>query len=107
MIVFFDPISGISGDMTLGALLDAGVPMSVLTDVLLKLPIDNVRIESSPTEQYGLRGTQVQVYDTDPHPPTRHLSDIQAILRDSGLAPAVQERALAVFTTLAEAEARV
>src|SRR5215212_8180444 len=106
-IAFFDPLSGVSGDMALGALIDAGVPDRIFTDLLLVLPIDNVRIETSTTEQYGLRGTQVRVTDTDPHPPHRHLSDIRGILRDSNLAAVVQERALAVFTTLAEAEARV
>jgi uncharacterized protein (TIGR00299 family) protein len=106
-IAFFDPLSGISGDMALGALLDVGVPARVFSDMLLALPIDNVSIAIEQVEQYGLRGTQVRVTDNDPHPPHRHLSDIHAILRDSDLAPAVREQALAVFTTLAEAEAHV
>src|SRR3954454_14912612 len=76
-IAFFDPLSGVSGDMALGALIDAGVPDRIFTDLLLALPIDNVRIETSTTEQYGLRGTQVRVTDPAPHPPHRHLSDIR------------------------------
>src|SRR5689334_1114103 len=96
-IAFFDPLSGVSGDMALGALIDAGVPGQIFTDLLLALPIDNVRIETSTTEQYGLRGTQVRVTDTDPHPPHRHLVDIRGILRDSNLPAALQDRALAVF----------
>src|SRR6476469_4994608 len=91
-IAFFDPLSGVSGDMALGALIDAGVPGRIFTDLLLALPIDNVRIETATTEQYGLRGTQVRVTDTDPHPPHRHLSDIRGILRDSNLPAAIQER---------------
>jgi uncharacterized protein (TIGR00299 family) protein len=107
-IVFFDPLSGISGDMALGALLDAGLPLAVLEAELAKLPVGGYRLDVQETEQYGLRGTHIEVrLEKSEQPPHRHLTDIQAILRDSDLAPAVREQALAVFTTLAEAEAQV
>jgi uncharacterized protein (TIGR00299 family) protein len=106
-LAFFDPLSGISGDMVLGALLDAGLPRAVLEAELAKLPVGGYRLDVQPTEQYGLRGTHVEVQVEEREPPHRHLADIRAILRDSALAPAVREQALAVFTTLAEAEAHV
>ncbi len=106
-LAFFDPLSGISGDMALGALLDAGLPLDVLEGELAKLPVTGYRLEVQQTEQYGLRGTHLDVHLAEAAQPHRHLADIQAILLDSDLAPAVRDRALAVFTTLAEAEAHV
>ena len=106
-LAFFDPLSGISGDMALGALLDAGLPLAVLEAELAKLPVGGYRLDVQETEQYGLRGTHVEVQLEETEQPHRHLADIRAILHDSDLAPAVREQALAVFTTLAEAEAHV
>src|SRR3954466_1934217 len=106
-LAFFDPLSGISGDMALGALIDAGLPLAVLEGELAKLPVGGYRLEVQQTEQYGLRGTHLDVHLEETDQPHRHLADIRAILLDSDLAPAVRERALAVFTTLAEAEAYV
>ncbi len=106
-LAFFDPLSGISGDMALGALIDAGLPLAVLEAELAKLPVMGYRLEVQQTEQYGLRGTHLDVHLVETEQPHRHLADIRAILNDSDLVPAVRERALAVFTTLAEAEAHV
>jgi uncharacterized protein (TIGR00299 family) protein len=106
-LAFFDPLSGISGNMALGALVDAGLPVEVLEAELAKLPVGGYRLEVQPTEQYGLRGTLLDVHLEQAEQPHRHLADIRAILNDSDLASPVREQALAVFTTLAEAEAHV
>src|SRR4051794_34085279 len=106
-LAFFDPISGVSGDMALGALIDAGVPVTFLQAELAKLPVGGYQLEAAPAEQYGLCGTQAHVQLAEQEQPHRHLGDIRVILRDSDVSAPVQERALAVFTRLAEAEAHV
>jgi uncharacterized protein (TIGR00299 family) protein len=107
MQAFFDPVSGISGDMALGALLDAGLPLAALEAELARLNVPGYRLEAGRAEQHGLTGTRLRVVLDDTIQPERHLSDIAAILDAGTLAPAVRERALAVFRRLAEAEAHV
>jgi uncharacterized protein (DUF111 family) len=56
-IAYFDCFSGVSGDMTLGALVDAGVDLAVLRQELSKLPVQAYRLESRVVKRSGLRGT--------------------------------------------------
>ncbi len=125
-IAYFDCFSGISGDMTLGALVDAGVPPDVLTTALASLKLDaefSLRFEKAV--KHGITGTRaiVEVHPahTDTphthehthghhhhdHGPSRHLSDIFKLLDDSGLDAEVRDTAKRVFDRLAEAEAKV
>ncbi len=107
MLAFFDPVSGISGDMALGALLDAGLPLPALEAALAGLALSGYRLEAERATQHGLAGTRLHVHlDPAPQPP-RHLAEIRAVLEGSRLPPAVRARALAVFTRLAAAEAAV
>ena len=107
-IAYLDTPSGISGDIFLGCLLDAGWPLERLVAVVeaLHLPAGSWRVDAEPVMKGPLRATLavVEVTEGDAH---RHLSDIAAIIRASDLPSVVQERAIAVFTRLAEAEARV
>src|SRR5579859_487737 len=107
MLAFWDPVSGISGDMALGALLDAGLALPALEAELAKLGLPGYRLEVRRVTQHGLTGAQLTVVLAETAPPERHLADIAAILARSTLAPAVQARALAVFRRLAAAEAAV
>jgi uncharacterized protein (TIGR00299 family) protein len=107
MLAFFDPVSGVSGDMALGALLDAGLPLAALEAELARLNVPGYRLDAGRAEQHGLTGTRVRVLLDGAPQPERHLSDIAAILDAGTLAPAVRERALAVFRRLAVAEAHV
>ncbi len=104
-IAYFDCYSGISGDMTLGALIDAGVPLSALRTFLETLPVRGYEISASPHESKGVTGTRVMVTlrEEQPH---RHLADVLTIL-SSIEERAVRERAAAVFRSLAAAEAEV
>ncbi|MBM4419041.1 MAG: nickel pincer cofactor biosynthesis protein LarC [Chloroflexi bacterium] len=104
-IAYFDCYSGISGDMTLGALIDAGVPFGALRAFLETLPVRGYEITASPHESKGVTGTRVDVAlrDEQPH---RHLKDVLTIL-SSIEERAVRERAAAVFHVLATAEAEV
>ncbi|WP_420207901.1 nickel pincer cofactor biosynthesis protein LarC [Candidatus Electronema sp. JC] len=105
-ICYLDCFSGISGNMLLGALLDAGLPEELLRAELAKLDLDGWRLECKQTVQAGLRATLAQVH-LSKSTKCRHLAEIEALIEDSALAAAVKERALAVFQRLAEAEARV
>jgi len=108
-IAYFDCFSGASGDMILGALLDAGVQLRTLLDELAKLPLDSYRVEVNEVVKRGLRASQAVVHIDRPHDPShhRHLSDITGIIRESRLPPSVKAKSVAVFTRLANAEARV
>jgi len=105
-IAYFDCPSGISGDMTLGALLDAGLNLNQLRDELGKLNVEGWQIGAERLVRHGLTGTKVHVHAPEQHV-HRRLSDIAAILQRSTLDADVQARALAVFTRLADAEAAV
>jgi hypothetical protein len=105
-IAYFDCFSGISGDMTLGALLDAGLELEQLTVELHKLNVAGWKLAVERVVRYGIAGTRLRVH-TDEQQSHRHLSDITDILRASALAPDVQQRAIAIFTRLATAEAVV
>jgi uncharacterized protein (TIGR00299 family) protein len=99
----FDCFSGISGDMALGALLDAGADHGAVTRGLdsLGLPI---RLVVSKVRKGGFAATQVYVRapEEDAH---RHLPDVEAILGKGEMTPAARELALRIFRRLAEAEA--
>ncbi len=105
-IAYWDCFSGISGDMALGALVDAGLDLDQLRAELQKLGVAGWDITAERDVRYGIAGTKVHVR-TELQPVHRHLSDIRAILQGSALDQDVRERALAVFTRLADAEGAV
>jgi len=105
-IAYLDCFSGISGDMLLGALIDAGLPQAELEAALAGLDLKGYRLEITSTTQSSLQATRVNV-QTEENQPHRHLGDIADILTRSRLEPPVREKAMAVFQCLAEAEASV
>src|SRR5438105_3174735 len=107
VIAYLDCHAGISGDMFLGALLDAGLAFDELRDALAALPLDDYQLTCEHFSDKGIRGSRFDVRSGAREQPTRHLAEIQALVRSAALAPRVQERALAVFQLLAEAEAHV
>ncbi len=106
-IAYLDCFSGISGDMFLAALLDAGMSSDRLTDAVIALPFEGYQISTATHEDKGIRGMHLEVTLNDQHQPTRHLSDITKMIRSSRLPDRVKDIALAIFQTLAEAEATV
>jgi pyridinium-3,5-bisthiocarboxylic acid mononucleotide nickel chelatase len=108
-IAFFDCFSGASGDMILGALLDAGLELEALRRELGKLPLSHYEVGQRQVVKGGLGGCQAEVIvqKEHHHHQPRHLSDIEAIITQSSLETAVKEQSLAIFRRLAEAEARV
>jgi uncharacterized protein (TIGR00299 family) protein len=105
-IALFDPFSGASGDMILGALIDAGLPRTDLQTELAKLDLDGYTIHAEPAEQHGLSGTRVRVEVADNQPP-RDWAAIRSLIETSSLDLAIKKRALAIFSHLAVAEAKV
>src|SRR5918998_4300854 len=103
-IAVFDPFSGASGDMILGALVDAGVPLTSIRDTVSQLGIRGVNITSQPATSGAIRGTRVVVEPTGEQP-TRDWRTIRILLEESALKPSLRDAALAVFSHLAAAEA--
>jgi uncharacterized protein (TIGR00299 family) protein len=106
-IAYFDPFAGASGDMVLGALIDAGLSARRLRQELASLPIGAWSLSARKVERHGLAATKATVRDRGHDHAHRHLADILRILKRSKLPRADRDRAAAVFQRLAEAEARV
>ncbi|HEY8448758.1 MAG TPA: nickel pincer cofactor biosynthesis protein LarC [Thermomicrobiales bacterium] len=105
-IAYFDPFSGASGDMILGALIDAGVPLEQLRVELAKLDISGYSLDAHSANQHGLTGTRVTVTSTSDQP-ARAWREIRALIERSALEDSVKSRSLAIFERLAKAEASV
>lgn len=106
-VAYFDCFSGISGDMALAALVDAGVEAEYLRAELGKLPLPGLDLQVERARRAGLSGTRVIVVSREAHPPPRNLAAIETIIGESALSPAVQRRAVEAFRRLAEAESLV
>jgi hypothetical protein len=105
-IAYADCFSGISGDMFLAALLDAGLDEEFLRLELGKLDIGPFDLSVTTTRPSGIKATKVEI-SARAGQQFRNLDTILEILQSSALEPIVIARAGAVFQTLAEAEARV
>ncbi|HEY0174027.1 MAG TPA: nickel pincer cofactor biosynthesis protein LarC [Pyrinomonadaceae bacterium] len=105
--LYFDCFAGISGDMTLGALVAAGADARELKERLSLLDVPGYEIEFETVDRSGISATRAVVRLTREEKHHRHLSDIEKIIGGSRLNDSVKERALRIFGRLAEAEARV
>ena len=105
-IGYFDCFSGISGDMVLGSLVDAGADLREIERELRKLKLDGWSISAQKVNRRGIFATRVKVETGETHH-HRGLSTIVGLIDQAGLAPRAAERAKKIFTRLGEAEARV
>lgn len=105
--LYFDCFAGISGDMTLGALVAAGADARELKTRLARLDVEGYELSFEEVDRSGINATRAVVRLTREEHHHRHLADIQKIIAGSRLTDAVKVRALKIFTRLAEAEARV
>ncbi len=105
-LAYFDCFSGISGDMVLGAILDAGVSLEQLRSELAALSVPGWTLTSEKVWKNGIAATHVNVHTEETHT-HRSLSTILDIIGKSTLLPAVQQRAGAIFRNLGIAEATV
>ncbi|GAW91018.1 nickel pincer cofactor biosynthesis protein LarC [Calderihabitans maritimus] len=106
-IAYFDCFAGISGDMTLGALIDAGLQPKDLEEKLQELKIGKFTLNCRKIKKHGISATKVDVILEDKNSCHRTLRDIEEIIGQSRLSDYVKETSLKIFRRLAEAEARV
>lgn len=107
MYLHFDCFSGISGDMTLGALIDAGVSPHKLRKGLKALPISGYRLNVSKVHRGGIHATKVDVVISKGRATPLSWPQIRRLLSTSRLPPWVKTQALSVFERLAQAEGTV
>ncbi len=107
-LLYLDCFSGISGDMMLGALVDAGLPIEDLSTMLASLPLEGWSLATDPdARDHRVGGTSVIVGCPPEEHVHRTFRDIRAMIEGSTLPPTVQQRAVAVFHCLAIAEGKV
>jgi uncharacterized protein (TIGR00299 family) protein len=105
-ILYFDCFSGASGDMILGALVDAGAPDGEIRAALEKLPIERVGFERARVARGGIEAASI-VIDIPDAATHRTYRDVVGIIRAADLTPAVRDRALETFRILAVAEGKI
>ncbi|MFY9731650.1 MAG: nickel pincer cofactor biosynthesis protein LarC [Candidatus Acidiferrales bacterium] len=105
-IAYFDCFSGISGDMVLGALVDAGADLREIESGLRGLGLENWSMSAEKVQRGAIFATHVKVKSGEEHH-HRGLSTILKRIEDAHLAPRAAARATKIFERLAEAEARV
>ncbi len=105
--LFFDPITGASGDMILGALLDLGVPLKVVENAIRSAGLEEFEIEfNRVTDHTGITAGRCDVKIEESHH-HRHLKDIEKIIDTGEFSEYIKATAKAIFRRLAEAEAKV
>ena len=105
-VAYFDCFAGISGDMTLGALVDAGLSFAALKSELDKLSVREFTLSQRRVEKHGIAGTKIDVNAREGHV-HRHLKDVLKIINSSSISASAKEKAARVFQKLAEAEAKI
>lgn len=109
-IAYFDCFSGISGDMCLGAIIDAGVDITKMERELRKLPIKDWGLKSRKVLRGGITSTKVDVIllgDHQKNEAGRRWHDVQELIDSSKFSGHVKQKGLEIFRKLFEAEAKV
>ncbi len=105
-IAILDPAAGISGDMTLGALLSLGLPAAWLEELPGRLGVGDARVTVRDVRRAGVTCKQVE-FDIPPKPHGRHVGDLVRLVERAPISDWVKERAVRTFRLLGEAEGRV
>ncbi|MFP3899139.1 MAG: nickel pincer cofactor biosynthesis protein LarC [Dehalococcoidia bacterium] len=107
-VAYFDCFSGCSGDMVLGALIDAGLPLPTVEKALSSVDVHDYRLSAEKVVRCTVMATKFNVAMSEGESqPSRSLEDIAMLITGSGLSEKVKNAALAVFRRLAEAESAV
>ena len=114
-IAYFDCFSGISGDMCLGALIDAGVSLKALEKELQKIPVSGYRLTSRKVRRSHIAASKVDVIQNSSRSRDTGnqcgklslLKDVEKIIRASSLSEGIKKRGTNIFRRIFEAEARV
>jgi uncharacterized protein (TIGR00299 family) protein len=105
-VLFFDAFSGVAGDMTVAALVDLGVPLSVVKGAIESLPLDGYHLHLGQVRRSGIAATSFDVH-VERDQPERTYGSIDAMLRDSPLDDEVKRLSRDIFRKLGRAEANV
>jgi uncharacterized protein (TIGR00299 family) protein len=103
-ILYLDPVLGISGDMTISALLDAGCPLSVLTDLLGQLPVSVPPIEPEKKRRGAIVGTHLSMGPSDIH---LSVTQMRQMIEGLDTEERVKADARAILGIIVEAESKV
>lgn len=108
MLAYFDLVSGISGDMLLGCLVDAGWPIDRLRAVVSGLGLADPEwsVDAAPVMRGPLHATRVEVRAAEGHR-HRHLKHVRAMIEEASLTDSVRAKSISIFERLARAEAKV
>ena len=106
-IAYLDCFSGISGDMFLGALLDCGLPRTVLRQQLSTLSLDPYTLSIKPVQRMNLSGCQITIGSRTRKHPHRDLKEIKSIISKSQLPEPVKKLSLSAFERLAQVESKI
>lgn len=105
-IAYFDCFAGISGDMVMGALLDVGVDFEELRSQLSELTLTRYALAAKPVTRGNISATKVSV-STYEKGLVRTWANIRSVIENSALDQAVKDKSIAIFSLLAEAEAKI
>lgn len=108
--VYFNCFSGISGDMCLGAFVDAGLDINVLSSELKKIPIDNYKLKAKKTIKGGITATKVDVLISERgnnYKRGRKWKDVAEIIESSQISENIKNKGLQLFKKLFEIEGRI
>ena len=106
-IAYIDCFSGISGDMFMGALLDAGLSFEELKDALNTMPLGGYHLEARREERNHITGTRFMVkLDKDQHA-HRGLDDIKRIIQAGSWSQTVREKSIRIFESIARVEGNI
>jgi pyridinium-3,5-bisthiocarboxylic acid mononucleotide nickel chelatase len=103
---FFDCFAGISGDMTLGALLDLGLPLQALQELIASLGLPEVSITAHKVSKQHLTGLKVEISSQE-RQPARTYKDICGLIEGAPISDGVKAKSLTMFRLLGEVEARI
>jgi len=104
--IFFDIVSGASGDMLLASLVDLGVPVAYLNEQYAKMPLEHIHLTAEKVDRNGIRCTLIDPKFEHSHE-YRHLHQILDIIKAGGFSETVYAKCVAVLNAIAEAEAYV
>lgn len=107
-VLYWEPFSGLSGDMVVGALLDLGVPFEFVEESVRKMQIPGLAVRARRTLRRGVGAVRFEVdWDSSKSSVHRHLPEILHRVQGSGLEPAIRDMAARTLKRLAQVEAAV
>ena len=106
-IAYLDCFSGISGDMLVGSLLDAGLPFEELEGIISGLNLDGYTIAAKKEGRNNIFGTRFHVSLKEKHQKARYLKDIKEIITSGDIPLAVVEKCISIFEKLAITEGEI